>query len=34
MLLLSATIIVQPALFESLMTGWARLVEGILRSAH
>jgi flagellar biosynthetic protein FliR len=34
MLLLSATIVLQPAFFESLMTSWARLVEGILRSAH
>jgi flagellar biosynthetic protein FliR len=34
MLLLSATIALQPAFLESLMTSWARLVEGILRSAH
>jgi flagellar biosynthesis protein FliR len=34
MLLLSATIVLQPAFFESMMTSWARLVEGILRSAH
>jgi len=24
----------QPGIFESLMTSWARLVEGILRTAH
>jgi len=34
MLLLSATIVLQPGYFESLMTSWARLVEAILRSAH
>jgi flagellar biosynthetic protein FliR len=34
MLLLSATIGLQATFFESLMTQWARLVEGILRSAH
>jgi flagellar biosynthetic protein FliR len=34
MLILSATIVLQPGFFESLITSWARLVEGILRSAH
>jgi flagellar biosynthetic protein FliR len=34
MLILSATIVLQPGFFESLVTSWARLVEGILRSAH
>lgn len=34
MLILSVTIGLQPGIFESLMTTWARLVEGILRSAH
>jgi flagellar biosynthetic protein FliR len=34
MLVLSATIVLQPGFFESLMNSWARLVEGILRSAH
>jgi hypothetical protein len=34
MLVMSATMILQPGLFESLMTQWARLIEGILRSAH
>ncbi len=34
MLLLSATIALQPDFFASLMAQWARLVEGILRSAH
>ena len=34
MLVLSATIILQPGFFESLMTSWVRVVEGILRSAH
>lgn len=34
MLILAITIGLQPGLFESLMTAWARLVEGILRSAH
>ena len=34
MLLLSATIGLQTTFFESLMTQWARLVEGILRSAR
>jgi flagellar biosynthetic protein FliR len=34
MLILSATIVLQPGFFESLMNAWARLIEGILRSAH
>jgi flagellar biosynthetic protein FliR len=34
MLVMSATMALQPGLFESLMTQWARLIEGILRSAH
>jgi flagellar biosynthesis protein FliR len=34
MLVLSATVALQPGFFESLMTAWARLVEGILRTAH
>jgi flagellar biosynthetic protein FliR len=34
MLILSATVVLQPGFFESLMTSWARLVEGILRTAH
>jgi flagellar biosynthetic protein FliR len=34
MLVLSVTIVLQPGFFESLMTSWVRLVEGILRSSH
>jgi flagellar biosynthetic protein FliR len=34
MLILSAVIVLQPGFFESSMTTWIRLVEGILRSAH
>lgn len=34
MLIVSATIVLQPGFFESLMTSWARLVESILRNAH
>jgi flagellar biosynthetic protein FliR len=34
MLILSATIVLQPGFFESLMTAWAHVVEGILRSAR
>jgi flagellar biosynthetic protein FliR len=34
MLVLSATVVLQQGLFESLITSWARLVEGILRTAH
>ncbi len=34
MLILSVVLGLEPGLFESLMTSWARLVEGILRSAH
>jgi flagellar biosynthesis protein FliR len=34
MLVLSATIALQSRFFESLMTQWARLIEGILRSGH
>ena len=34
MLILSATIVLQPGFFESLMTVWTRLIEGILRTAH
>jgi flagellar biosynthetic protein FliR len=34
MLILSATNVLQPGFFESLMTVWARLIEGILRTAH
>src|SRR5580698_5759477 len=34
MLVLSATVVLQPGFFESLMTAWARLVEGLLRTAH
>jgi flagellar biosynthesis protein FliR len=34
MLALSATIVLQPGIFETLITQWAHLVEGILRSAH
>jgi flagellar biosynthetic protein FliR len=33
-LILSATVVVQPGFFESLMTAWAHLIEGILRTAH
>jgi len=34
MLVLSATVVLQPGFLESLITSWARLVEGILRTAH
>jgi flagellar biosynthetic protein FliR len=34
MLILSATIGLQPGFFESLMTTFTRLIEGILRTAH
>lgn len=34
MLILSVTVGIDPGLFESLMTSWSRLIEGILRSAH
>jgi flagellar biosynthesis protein FliR len=34
MLVLSATVVLQPGIFESLTTSWTRLVEGILRTAH
>ena len=34
MLVLSATIVLQPGFLESLITSWARLVEGILRTGH
>jgi flagellar biosynthetic protein FliR len=34
MLILSATIVLQPGFFNSLAAAWARLVGGILRSAH
>jgi len=34
MLILSATIGLQPGFFESLMTAFTRLIEGILRTAH
>jgi flagellar biosynthetic protein FliR len=34
MLVMAATMPLQPGLFESLMTSWARLIEGILRNAH
>jgi flagellar biosynthetic protein FliR len=34
MLIMSATIGLQPAFFEPLMTGWVRLVEGIFRTAY
>jgi flagellar biosynthetic protein FliR len=34
MLVLSATVVLQPGIFESLITSWARLIEGILRTAH
>lgn len=34
MLVLSATAALQPGFFESLMTTWAHLIEGMLRSAH
>ncbi|HEY3823203.1 MAG TPA: flagellar biosynthetic protein FliR [Bryobacteraceae bacterium] len=34
MLILSATVILQPGFIESLMTAWVRLMEGILRTAH
>jgi flagellar biosynthetic protein FliR len=34
MLILSATVVLQPGFFESLITSWARLVEGILRTGH
>jgi len=34
MLILSATIVLQPGFFESLMSTWARVVEGILRAAR
>ena len=34
MLVLSITAMLQPRLLESLMASWARLVEGMLRSAH
>jgi|SRR5579863_274668 len=32
MLVLSVTIVLQPGFFESLMTTWTRLIEGMLRS--
>jgi flagellar biosynthesis protein FliR len=34
MLVLSATVSLQPGVFESLITSWARLIEGILRTGH
>lgn len=34
MLILSATVGLQPGFFESLMNTWARLIEGLLRTAH
>jgi flagellar biosynthetic protein FliR len=34
MLILSATLVLQPGVFETLINAWARLIEGILRSAH
>jgi hypothetical protein len=34
MLILSATIVLQPGFFESLMTSWVRLVEGILHGGQ
>lgn len=34
MLILSATIVLHPGFFESLMTSWTRLIDGILRTAH
>ena len=34
MLVLSATVVLQPGFFESLITSWARLIEGILRTAR
>lgn len=34
MLILAATAVLQPAFLESLMTTWAHLIEGILRTAH
>jgi flagellar biosynthetic protein FliR len=34
MLILSTTMVLQPGIFETLMNGWAQLMEGILRSAH
>jgi flagellar biosynthetic protein FliR len=34
MLVLSLTIILQPGFFQSFMSTWTRLVEGILRTAH
>jgi flagellar biosynthesis protein FliR len=34
MLVLSATVVLQPGFFESLITSWARLIEGILRTGH
>jgi flagellar biosynthetic protein FliR len=34
MLILSATIVLQPGFFESLTSAWIRLVENIVRSAH
>lgn len=34
MLILSATVVLQPGFFQSLMITWARLVEGLFRTAH
>jgi flagellar biosynthetic protein FliR len=34
MLILATTVALQPGIFESLMTAWAQLIEGILRSAR
>src|SRR5580658_275861 len=34
MLILSATVSLQPGVFESLITSWARLIEGILRTGR
>jgi flagellar biosynthetic protein FliR len=34
MVLMAMTIVLQPGVFESRMTDWARFVEGLLRSAH
>lgn len=34
MLILSATVVLQPGFFETLMTSWTHLVHGILRASH
>lgn len=34
MLVLSATVVLQPGFLQSLMTTWAQLIEGLLRTTH